>query len=458
MQGKSNSLLLRRSGKLFCRKRFDSCIYSSPPQAPPPSKKGGGGNRSNSRMPIFNDAEREELQRILDGEDSLDNSFENIQFSDDDERYDNSRAPKVSSPVPAKGNNKQSPPRVSQSLKPTMKPPIVANTPIKQTSKTVAPNSEWRSALSNPEKRTKSSFESDLFEVDRNRRDFKRPPVQIQPEDDFSFTDLDYDDFEQAMREEDNAGLGNMDGYFGGGQYVGKTSRDPRFTRPVADEDEEEEEEEEEEVGEVEKVLMAGDNLFLQDGSPTNILLTHPDGRVSPLTSLFSPNPTNPNPTNPIPINPIPINPRDVIIVYADPRRMTEEFKTVLKELNALPASVRILKKADTGGNVLGVLAVNCDASGDLKKLLKKSPSLLGGGAVTLLADPAKKLMDVTKSRSSSRLRASLLLAEAASGKVLKVWYEPAWDPFTTKDLLVEELALYRKNPRFYLQSQVGIR
>ena len=190
------------------------------------------------------------------------------------------------------------------------------------------------------------------------------------------------------MREEDNAGLGSMNGYFGGNQYVGKTSRDPRFTRPSNDEEEEEEEEEEETI-EVEKMLMAGDNLFSQDGSPTNILLTHPDGHVTPLTTLFNP---KPNPASPIPVNPIPVNPRDIVIIYADPRRMTDEFKTVLKELNALPASVRIPKKAESVGTVVGLLAVNCDAFGDLKKLLKKTPSLLGGGGVTILSDPTRKV------------------------------------------------------------------
>lgn len=38
-------------------------------------------------MPKFNAEEQEELRRILDGEDSLDNSFEGIRFSDLDE-YD----------------------------------------------------------------------------------------------------------------------------------------------------------------------------------------------------------------------------------------------------------------------------------------------------------------------------------------------------------------------------------
>lgn len=41
--------------------------------------------------------------------------------------------------------------------------------------------------------------------------------------------------------------------------------------------------------------------------------------------------------------------------------------------------------------------------------------------------------MDLTKCRTSSRLKSALFLVEAATGKVLKVWYEPDWDPLTTK-------------------------
>ena len=41
--------------------------------------------------------------------------------------------------------------------------------------------------------------------------------------------------------------------------------------------------------------------------------------------------------------------------------------------------------------------------------------------------------MDLTKCRTTSRLKSALLLVEAATGKVLKVWYEPDWDPQTTK-------------------------
>jgi hypothetical protein len=71
----------------------------------------------------------------------------------------------------------------------------------------VAPNADWRSALDQDPKRTASVAtgsgvgSSSLLDVDRNRRDYKRPPVKTkQPEEDFSFTDLDYDDFEQVQK------------------------------------------------------------------------------------------------------------------------------------------------------------------------------------------------------------------------------------------------------------------
>ena len=51
-----------------------------------------------------------------------------------------------------------------------------------------------------------------------------------------------------------------------------------------------------------------------------------------------------------------------------------------------------------------------------------------------------------------------LMMLDVKSEKVLKVWYENDWDAFTTKDLLVEEIKLYRDNPVSYIQSQIGIR
>ena len=43
-------------------------------------------------------------------------------------------------------------------------------------------------------------------------------------------------------------------------------------------------------------------------------------------------------------------------------------------------------------------------------------------------------------------------------GSILKIWYEDDWDTFMTKDLIVEEVTLYRKSPMRYIQEQIGIR
>jgi len=59
--------------------------------------------KGESRMPKFNAEEQEELRRILDGEDSLDNSFEAIRFSDlDDFEEQNSRSGKRISTITGK--------------------------------------------------------------------------------------------------------------------------------------------------------------------------------------------------------------------------------------------------------------------------------------------------------------------------------------------------------------------
>ena len=66
--------------------------------------------------------------------------------------------------------------------------------------------------------------------------------------------------------------------------------------------------------------------------------------------------------------------------------------------------------------------------------------------------------MDATKCRTPGRIMSCLMMLDVKSEKVLKVWYENDWDAFTTKDLLVEEIKLYRENPVSYIQSQIGIR
>ena len=268
--------------------------------------------------------------------------------------------------------------------------------------------------------------------MDRNRRDYKRPPVKAkEPEEDFSFTDLDYDDFEQvecivfiypvfyydnyfavcaqAMREEDNAGLGSLYGY-GGGFAGGKTSSGSSNTRgggrskPGAyreSEDDDDGDDEDDEVAVqvvVEKLLMSGDSLLTTaENRPSNIQLKDINGTAVALSTVFktSLRASNPNPSVP------PGPQRDIIVIYVDPRRMNDEFKTIVKEFGRLPAKLlsnNISPNNNGNGNtdvnaaVSRLLAVNCDDSADQRKFLKKNAGLLSGGLTSIMSDPSKQV------------------------------------------------------------------
>lgn len=56
-------------------------------------------------MPNFNEEEREELRRILDGLDAVDKSYESLSFSDIDEYDSNSRKNKRPNPNPIPNPN-----------------------------------------------------------------------------------------------------------------------------------------------------------------------------------------------------------------------------------------------------------------------------------------------------------------------------------------------------------------
>lgn len=64
-----------------------------------------GGSGGPSRMPNFNEEEREELRRILDGLDAVDKSYESLSFSDIDEYDSNSRKNKRPNPNPIPNPN-----------------------------------------------------------------------------------------------------------------------------------------------------------------------------------------------------------------------------------------------------------------------------------------------------------------------------------------------------------------
>lgn len=317
-------------------------------------------NLKSSRMPDFSSPEDQaELDKIMNG-DYWDEEVA-VDFSDNLPKKKGSQAQK------------------QKDFKPSS--PTPPTTPIAPTStsakKVVAPNADWRTAASKPA--------ADL----RQQRE-KKPPAPMNPAD-IDFMDLDYDDFEAAMREEEGGGFNPG----GGGS---KSTYAP----------------------EVHEGLMAGDivpidlweKLLDAEGNSYKFSRVHKD--VS-----------------------------DVVVVYADPRRMTDEFKVILSQFSKLPLATLKIAAA----------AINCDDVNDHRKYVKKNTF-----SCTLLSDPTKCFMDSVKARTSRRITASLLFLDVKSGKVLKIWYENDWDAFSTKDLIVNEIKAYRSNPKAYVQMQIGIR
>jgi peroxiredoxin len=123
---------------------------------------------------------------------------------------------------------------------------------------------------------------------------------------------------------------------------------------------------------------------------------------------------------------------------------MTSECRTIISEFKKIP--VRDLS--------LSLAVINCDDFNDHRKFMKKNSGL----SFALLSDPSKAMMDSTKCRANKRLASALMFIEKLTGKIIKIWYENDWDALTTKDLLVDEVKLYRKNPTQYLQNQIGLR
>lgn len=123
---------------------------------------------------------------------------------------------------------------------------------------------------------------------------------------------------------------------------------------------------------------------------------------------------------------------------------MTSECRIIISEFKKVP-----LKDL-----ALSLAVINCDDFNDHRKFLKKNSGL----SFPLLSDPSKAMMDVAKCRANKRIASALMLLEMKTGKVIKIWYENDWDALTTKDLLIDELKQYRKNPIEYLQNQIGLR
>lgn len=133
----------------------------------------------------------------------------------------------------------------------------------------------------------------------------------------------------------------------------------------------------------------------------------------------------------------------DVICLIADPRRGTNEFRLLMEELNKIP-------KGKLG---VETVAVNADDWNDHRKYLKKNTV-----SFQLLSDNTKSFMKELKCTGQNRLSTALVLIEASSSRVLKIWYEDAWDTFNTKDLIVEEVTAFRKDSVGFVERQIGIR
>lgn len=211
------------------------------------------------------------------------------------------------------------------------------------------------------------------------------------------------------MREEDNAGLGSLYGY-GGGFAGGKSGSGSGRSKPSAyrendeDGDEEDDDDGDEAATKVvfEKVLMSGDSLLTTaENKPTNIQLKDINGTTVALSTIFK---TSLQPKASPSANPVTPGPRrDILVIYTDPRRMNDEFKTILQEFGRLPSKLLSNSNTNTNANtnngnadvnaaVSRLLAVNCDDSSDQRKFLKKNAGLLSGGLTSIMSDPTKQV------------------------------------------------------------------
>jgi hypothetical protein len=40
----------------------------------------------------------------------------------------------------------------------------------------------------------------------------------------------------------------------------------------------------------------------------------------------------------------------------------------------------------------------------------------------------------------------------------MQVWYDDRFDPYAMRDLIMDEMKAYRKDPKSFIRSQIGIR
>jgi len=335
-------------------------------------------------MPVFDEDDQRELAKILSGQAAEEAAWD---LPDFDENI----------PLKKKMQKIQKAKADAESTSTPIQKAIIAKPLTK-------PNSDWRSAsmpTPSPPSRSSKTISAEYSNPVKSSSSKNAEPASSRygssygDDFDLSNVDLDYDDFAQAMFEVENA-------------YVAVKGGGKRSILPIEHEG-----------------LQSGARL------PDKVWSHLLDGQGLPFDySMVHKNTT------------------DVVVVHADPRRMTDEFKTVLNQLNLIPlASLKI-----------GSIAINCDDWNDHRKFIKKGTSMATGKTCALVSDPSRKLMDAVKCRADKRLMSSIFLLEVATNKILKIWYENDWDPFTTKDMVIEEVKAYRKNPKEYVQSQIGIR
>ena len=68
-----------------------------------------------------------------------------------------------------------------------------------------------------------------------------------------------------------------------------------------------------------------------------------------------------------------------------------------------------------------------------------------------------QEFMSQIKCTGQSRLSSAVFIIEVSSKKILKVLYEEDFDPFNLGDLVIDNIKEYRDNPKFYVESQIGI-
>jgi hypothetical protein len=212
-------------------------------------------------MPVFDEDDERELQKILESQ--------NVQGRSQSKP---TKSTTVDSPV----DKKAAPPIANP---PGNIPPLVK------------PNTNWRTARSDMRPYTPTLLNP------------KKPEIRVIEEDE---VELDYEDVEAAMRELEMGGFGLT---------FDKHSAEPEVVRDG---------------------LEPGSPLQLSDFSG----LRTSNGSFIDMTTILGPN-------------------CDLLLVYANPRRLTEDFKVVVKKLSQVPAQT------------LGIasMAVSCDDPGKFRSI-----------------------------------------------------------------------------------------